>query len=97
MPADIVVGDAAPERRNSRHLGDGAVIMSHLWVVKFRGDEWTVEIDGRVGSEGPTDWHFYGVDNDALSITDEEDADVTMQLREKWLDNAMNAYDEDAR
>jgi hypothetical protein len=71
--------------------------MSRLWTVNFRGDEWCAVIDGRVGSEGPTDWHFYGVDNAALNITSEEDEDVVRQLREMWLDDAMCSYDEDAR
>lgn len=72
--------------------------MGRLWSVKFRGDDWDAVIDGRIGSEGPTDWHFYGLDanaHHALAITDEEDESVVQQLREVWLDNAMHSYDED--
>jgi hypothetical protein len=74
--------------------------MARLWSVKFRGDEWEAVVDGKIGSEGPTDWHFYGIDaaaHGALAITDAEDDSIVHQLREAWLDNAMNAYDEDAR
>ena len=74
--------------------------MARLWSIKFRGDEWEAVVDGKIGSEGPTDWHFYGLDpaaHDALKITDAEDDSIIQQLREAWLDDAMYSYDGDAR
>lgn len=62
--------------------------MSRLVSVKFRGEDWDVEITHDGGYESDTnahdlEWQFTGMtaeEYDALKITDEEETEILTQL-----------------
>lgn len=76
--------------------------MARLVSVKFRGEDFDVEVHHDGGYESDThahviDWSFYGLDaaaHDALNLTDDEEQSISDQLREWSWDNQARLDDD---